>query len=227
MWLHNFVIFIGTFVILSALLIALAFRNKEKPLYFKYIFLFIILGILMSLNSFTLGMKWGYSDNSNFKIPSIIQEVIILLQYTCLSLLFLKLANGSTFGKKILRIFGISIFILLGLFFLTFSTNIDVRPTFAIPFFQIAYCYLYTKKLLSKNSTIILTKSVGFWITLGVFFSSCISIPVVTLVKFIPKDHLYFDIRMQIFSINNIARIILYIFIIKSYLCLRHPQSSY
>jgi hypothetical protein len=33
-------------------------------------------------------------------------------------------------------------------------------------------------------------------------------------------------VRLQIFSIYNMSLIIMYLFIIKSYLCLKHPQHS-
>jgi hypothetical protein len=68
-------------------------------------------------------------------------------------------------------------------------------------------------------------KSSSFWIVIGVIFSSCIGLPVSSLISFIPKNQEYFNMSSQIFSLFNISLIILYLFIIKSYLCLKHPQT--
>jgi len=70
---------------------------------------------------------------------------------------------------------------------------------------------------MTDKPTLILIKSSPFWLVMGILFSSSVSLPVITLIQFIPKESQYIVLRSQIFSITNLTLIVFYFFIIKSY----------
>ena len=80
MELHKFIVYLGTAIILIAFFVAIIFIKKENPAYFKYIFAFIILGLLMSLNTFFA----IYIIRSISKMTQAIEKVIILFQFVSL-----------------------------------------------------------------------------------------------------------------------------------------------
>lgn len=220
--LHSFIIVFGSGIITIAFFVALFFSKKEKPLYYKYIFHFIILGGLLSINSIVnANIFWGFSR----EIPFLLQELLLLLQYVLLGLFFAKLLSSSIYSKKIIRLLFFSIPLLLSFQIIFFFKTTDIRPSFILTFFLLVFCYFYVKDLMTNKPTLILLKSSAFWIVMGVFFYSCVSFPIKTLIIFIPKSQEYINLRSQIFSVLNMSLIVLYLFIIKSYSCLKHPQN--
>jgi len=191
-------------------------------MYYKYIFFFILLGEILSLNSIVnANIFWGFTK----KNPLILQEVLLLFQYVLLSLFFEKLLSRSSYSKKIIKLLIFSFFLQLTLLAIAFFTNTDIKPSFISTFFLLIFCLFYVKDLMANKPTLILLKSSAFWITMGVFFYSCISFPIKTMIVFIPRSQEYLNLRSQIFSILNMSLIVLYLFIIKSYLCLKHQQN--
>lgn len=222
MWLHNFIIHCGTVVIFITLAVSIYYYHREKPAYFRDIFIFILLGILLSSNSILLREKWGFIR----KAPYLIQELLLLGQYILLVLFFLKILINSSFIKKIKTIFIFSLLVNILLWFLSFYKNIDIKPSSISTLFLLSYCAFYVRDIMTNKPTLILVKSSSFWIVMGIFFYSCISFPIVTMIKFIPRNSEYINLRSELFSVINMSLIILYSFIIKGYLCLRHPLSS-
>ncbi len=214
--------FFGTGIIVITFFIALLFHKKNKPEYYKFIFIFILLGILLSLNSiFNNTIFW----RSNKKAPQLVQELLLLFQYILLSLYFINLFANSLHSKKIIKLLLISIILQASLIAIIFSTDIDINPSFISSVFLLIFCSFYVKDLMANNPTLVLIKSSAFWITMGIFFYSSVSFPINTLIKFVPRSPEYINLRSQIFSIWNMSLIVLYLLIIKSYLCLRHQQS--
>lgn len=220
----NFIVIFGTVIIVVAFSVAIFFIKREKPKFYKYIFLFIIIGVLISINTIIIhNSPVRLSKNSS----RLIQEILILLQYLMLSLFFFNILKNSVRYSKIIALYflGVTVHISL-IIILFFISTTDIKPVIASSFVTIIYCVLFIKDLLANRPNLILVKSPAFWIATGAFFHSCVSFPVFLLVPFVPKNEEYGILRSQIFSISNMSLIVFYLLIIKSYLCLAHPQNS-
>lgn len=222
MKLHNFIIFLGTGIIIIAFIVAVYHLKKEKPNYFKYIFLFIVLGLLISYNTI---INNNYSWYYNKKYAIFTEMILMLIQSLLLGLFFNEILNKSKFSKIIKPLLFVSILIQITLIITVFSTNKEVRPNITQNLIMLIFCFFYLKDLMTNKPTLIIIRSSIFWIVMGIFYSSCICLPVNSLIPYITKNDKYINFSYQIFSIGNISLIVLYLLIIKSYLCLKHPQN--
>jgi hypothetical protein len=220
--LHSFIVLLGTAIIIISFLTALAFSKKAKPHYYKYIFAFIVMGLLLSVNTIASN---NYTWRYGLKARIFIEQILILLQYGMFGLFFLELLKNSVFTKKIKMLILLSIPILISLILVVQFANIEIRPSIVPNLVMLIFCFFYLKDLMNNKPTLLLVHSSAFWLIMGIFFSSSIGFPVSSLMPFISKNYIYTDLRFQIFSIQNMALIIMYLFIIKSYTCLKHPQS--
>jgi hypothetical protein len=218
-----FIFVFGTTIIAIALIFALFSFKKQIPFYYKYIFLFIILGLLMSTNTAVNNYQIWYF---NKKISILLEQLIFMFQSLMLGLFFIDILNKSTFVKQIKRLLILSLLIQITILIIVLSTNTDIRPTIPSYIFLLICCVYYLRDLMNNKPTLILVRSSAFWIVMGIFYSSSIGFPVNSLISFIPKTQEVSNLRLQIFAVLNMSVIILYLFIIKSYLCLKHPQSS-
>jgi hypothetical protein len=218
-----FIFLFGTIIIVAAICFALFFWNKEKPSYYRFVFSFIVLGLLISIDTAVNNYQIWFSNN---KVAIAIEQLLVLIQFTMLGFFFLKILNKSKFLKRIKCLLLLSILIHITLLILVLLKNTDIRPYISSNLFLLIFCFFYFRDLMINKPTLILRKSSAFWIVIGIFYSSCIGFPVNSLVSFIPKTQELVNLRLQIFSLFNLALIVLYLFIIKSYLCLRHPQNS-
>jgi hypothetical protein len=220
--LHNFIVLFGTLVIVITFLVALAFLKKEKPRYCKFIFIFIVLGLLLSVNTIASNnYTWLYS----IKVRILIEQILILLQSLMFSFFFLEVLKKSIFAEKIKILIAILIPIQIGLIIVVQFGNTEIRPSIVPNLILLIFCYFYLRDLLNNKPTIILVRSPAFWLVMGFLFSSCIGFPVSSLIPFVSKSQEYTDLRFQIFSIHNMSLVIMYLFFIKSYLCLKRPQN--
>ena len=76
MKLHNFIVHFGTGIIIITFFVALAFTKKRNPTYFRYIIAFIVLGLIMSLNTI---LREGFKLYGA-KINITLEDVIALFQ---------------------------------------------------------------------------------------------------------------------------------------------------
>ena len=218
----NFIILFGTGVILLTLLIALVKFKKDKPKYFKYIFIYILIGLIISSNKIIKKNNISFfKSNSAYAI----EQVLSIFQTFMLYLFFINVLNKSKYYNILLILIPISIIIQLFILNLVIKKNADVMPSIASNSFLIIFCFFYLRDLMSNNPTLILLKSTTFCIFIGILYCSCISLPIFSLISFITRDEEYKYLRSQIFSIANMSIIVLYLFIIKSYLCLKPPQN--
>lgn len=201
---------------------AIAFAKKDKPSYFRYIFIFIILGLLLSINAIT---NHNFAWLFNMKIPILIEQLLFLFQSLMLGLFFWEILKNSVFAKRIKPLLFLLILIQIILIIVVHSANTEMRPTIVPNLILPIFCFFYFKDLMNNKPTLILVKSSAFWIIIGILYYCCIGFPIYSLFAFIPKNQEYLDLRSQIFSITNMSLIVLYLFIIKSYLCLKHPQN--
>jgi len=222
MKLHYFIVLLGTAVIVISFFTALAFIKKAKPAYYKYIFAFIIMGLLLSVNTIA-------SDNSawrlGLKIRILYEQILILLQSLMLGFFFIELLKKSVFIKSLKWLLVLSIPVQISLIIIVQITKTEVRPTTVPNLILLAFFYFYFRDLMNNRPELVLIQSPAFWLVMGIFFSSCIGFPVSALIPFISKSDQYSNLRFQIFSIYNMSLIIMYLFIIKSYVCLKHPQN--
>ena len=222
MKLHSFIIFLGTAIILICFFTALAFTKKEKPQYYKYIFAFIVLGLLLSVNTIASNnYAWRYA----LKIRIFFEQILLLFQSLMFSFFFLELLKKSRFVKSIKWLLILSMLIQISLIIIVQIANTEIRPATVLNLILLVYCYFYLRDLINNKPTLVLVKSSAFWLVMGIFFSSGIGFPISSLIPFISKSQQYSNLRFQIFSIYNMSLIIMYLFIIKSYLCLKHPQN--
>ncbi len=222
MKLHSLIVLLGTSIILISFFTALAFSKNKKPHYFRYIFAFVILGLLLSANTIASN---NYTWRYGLKIRILIEQVLISLQFVMFSLFFLEALKKSLFYKKVKWLLILSIPIQLCGIIVVHLANIEIRPGIVPNLILFILCIYYLRDLMNTKPTLILIKSSTFWLTMGIFFSSCIGFPVSSLIPFISKTQEYTDLRFQIFSIQNMSLIVMYLFIIKSYVCLKHPQN--
>ena len=222
MKLHNFVVLFGTCIIVITFFVAIAFAKKQKPLYYNYIFAFIILGLLLSTNTIA---NHNNAWLLNKKVSIIIEQLIALFQSLMLGLFFHEVLKKSVFTIKIKWLLFLLIFTEVILIMVVHLTNTDIRPFLISNLILLICCIFYLRDLMNNKPTLKLINSSAFWITIGILFSNCIGSPIYSLMVFIPKNQEYLNLRLQIFSISNMSLIVLYLFIIKSYLCLKHPQN--
>jgi hypothetical protein len=223
MKLHSFIVALGSIIILISFITALVFAHKTKPAYYKYIFAFIVFGVLLSVNTIASN---NYTWRYGLKIRILIEQLLIFLQYVMFGLFFWNLLKNSVFVKKIKWLFLLSIQIMLILILAVHVANVEVRPSIVPNLVLLVFCFFYLKDLMNNKPTLVLVQSSAFWLVMGILFSSCIGFPVSSLMPFISKNENYANMRFQIFSIQNMSLIIMYLFIIKSYTCLKHPQHS-
>ncbi len=222
MKLHDFIVWFGTGIILLCFFVSVAFAKKAKPSYYRYIFAFIVTGILVSINTIASdNYTWRYG----LKIRIFFEQVLFVLQYVLLALFFWELLKNSVFANKMKLLFFLSIPILLSLIFAVHLADVEIRSNIVSNLVLLVFCFFYLSDLMNNKPTVILMQSSAFWLVMGIFFLSCIGFPVISLVPFIPKTMEYSNLRFQIFSMYNMSLIIMYLFIIKSYTCLKHPQS--
>lgn len=221
MELHKFIVLLGTGVILVAFLVAIAYAKRAKPKYYKYIFAVIILGLLISANSILHLFIKIESDI----ILSTIERILLLFQFIALSFFYTDLLKESISYNKSKRLIQFCIIIQIALTVISIIFKIPTYVKTVPSIFLIIYSVIYYKHLLKNKPTLILIKSSPFWIVTGIFFSFCVSLPVYGLTPFMVRYPEYKNLRFQLFSISNMALITMYFFIIKSYLCLKHPQN--
>jgi hypothetical protein len=221
--LTNFIIYFGSGIICLAFFVTLFYFNTPKPDYFKYIFWTIFFGLLISINGiFFLNGKF-------FPIffLRMIQAGMVIIQSILLGFFFLQILSHSLFKKKLYYTLCICIVIQLLIFITGLINNADnfAFPTPIACLMLAVFSVFYYRDLLIGNKKLVILKSPVFMIVTGIFCWSCISFPIYALVHFVPLKSNYMIFLDRLFTISNIALIVMYLFFIKSYLCLKHPQN--
>jgi hypothetical protein len=220
--LSYFIVLFGTGVIIISFFVALAFMKKKKPQYYNYIFVYIILGLLLSINTIINNNDvWLSSKKKSISI----EQSIFICQTLMLGLFFIEVLKNSIHIIKIKILLFLIILIQTSLLIIILATNTEIRPSILSNIILILFCFFYLRDLMNNKPTLILVKSSVFWIVIGIFFSSSISFPINSLIPFIVKEQEYRNFRSYIFSISNMSVIVMYLLFIKSYLCLKHPQN--
>lgn len=222
MKLHSFIILLGTAIIFITFCVAIFFAKKSKPFYYKYVFILIVMGLLLSTNTISAN---NYIWLSGLRLRIFFEQLITLLQYLVTSLFFLEILKKTKFAKKIKWLLSLSILLQITLIIIVHLTNTEIRSGSLPNLIILIFVFFYLKDLMGTKRRLILAQSSTFWLVMGFFFASCIGFPVSCLIPFISRTPEYANLHFQIFSIYNMSLIIMYLFIIKSYLCLMHPQN--
>jgi len=221
MQLHKFIILFGTGVILITFLIAVSYLKRGKPPFFKYIFIFITLGLMVSLNT----IIHYYFHLTSLYAQRLIQILLTSFQLPCIGLFFLNIISNNSYRKPLICLLVFFTSLQLVIFILSTFNYFDFYNTYVcLSPLTFTYSLIYFKDFLSGPPSTYIAHNAEFWIVVGIFFHCCISFPIYSLYKFIPFQS-HKDLRFAIFSISNISLIILYVFISKSYLCLKHQPN--
>jgi hypothetical protein len=220
MELYRYIILFGTGVIFIAFIVSLFFSKIKKPGYFIYVFWFILLGILISLNTIC-NKIFEYTSINLFQAT---QSFLIFLQ----AIISLKIFYIFFLFKNFKKLY--YTFVLLYAIVLIFNivTEFKFVMQHAIQALgPIVFSVYYFHNLFKANFDTPLLQRSDFWIVVGYFIYGSTSFPVYALHNFIyvynPQK---FGLSKAIFSISNISLIFLYLCLIKAYLCLKNPQPN-
>ena len=214
-----------TVFVVAIIALRISIINREKhyllrlfPYYFiAYIILILILfihTIFFVDSSFSHEMQNidGYSDY----IFTLIEFMIFMH--------FLYNIISSTSRKKIM-LFLIVLFLALYVFYFAKDLLIygNIKPdtvtivyTFESTILLIPSLFYYFQ-LFTKPPTINLIKESSFWVVTGIFFSMICSLPYCIIENYMRKNN--YEIATQLFSIFYVLYSLLFLMIIKAYLC--------
>jgi hypothetical protein len=218
---NSFIILFGTGVILLAFIVALWFTKKDKPSFFTYIFWAICIGLLLSVNAITGFFLKMYPPRTAF----IVQGILDVIHSFYLGLFFHKILSGSNYKKAayaILWIFtGIQILILIALIN---NSRIAFHTHTAASLMFVLFSIFYFRSLLGNNSKVVLYKLPVFFIVIGIFSWACISFPIYAFSPIVIQNSKYESLITKVFTLANILLIVMYLFFIKAYWCLKYTQ---
>ena len=221
--LNDIVIWSGTLIILiSFLLASFVSRTYCTRPYMKLFFLYPLISLVISINTIFNRIFYLYSYETGF----FIQFLLLILDLIFWSFLFTTILKNTIDSKNIKTIFYItSLFIISLLFFSTLS-NSNLHVISLINLCKTIFCIFYYRRLLKNLPTQNLILEPSFWIVAGVFFYSCLSIPLYALHDYI-KLNFTLIISKNIFIISNIFIVVMHLFFIKAYICTtRLPKVS-
>jgi hypothetical protein len=222
MQLYRFIIFLGSLITLIAFVTSIWFYKKGNPPFYKFICLFVLCGLLLSINAIAMQKIGLYSYLSHYWIQFVLQ----FAQMLCIGLFFLNTKLLALPQEKIK--YTIIFFAVVQIFFALLILNEYMDESYCllnISMLSLILSSIYVRNLLKQKFPTKLSNDPSFWIVAGIFFHSCISFPIYTLYRFIPFDK-YVNLKFAIFSLSNISLIILYLFIIKSYTCLKYKNQQ-
>lgn len=219
---YDCVIVIGTTIVLISFLLSYKYtRNKSIPFYLKYFFIYTFFVLILSLSS----VLYSFNRSYPLHIAISIQDTFLVVDLIFWGYFFYSL--------KELNFKKIRIFILLILFIvLTLSVLVNIDKafkSFAIGitnFGKCSFCLVYFFKLFNVPPTVILKEDPVFWIIIGLFSYTAVTIPIYITETILMNIKEMNSIRVMLFTFTNIAVIIMHLFFIKSYLCIANINSN-
>jgi hypothetical protein len=202
------VIFISLF---CALLVSKYYCSRN---YMRHFYLFPLLGLFMSLNTFSYKIFHFYSFEIGYKI----QFYLFVGELIFWSVFFSMILSKNEDRIKVLSLGTLTVLICL-IFTKFINTN---RPNFHIlSIVNISKTILsifYFYRLFKDPPTNDIRQEPSFWIISGLLFFSALSIPIYTWNDYILS---HFDrlISSDIFAISNIMIILMHFLFLKAYLC--------
>ena len=228
MLFRDIVTFTGTGIIITALLVSLlSINNDFAKNHFKPIQFFILIGLLISINT----IQFSHFRIIKSKDTFFIHGILSILQVLLLGIFLLKtIENRKQLVSGELILFA-TISIELFLVFKNYlmgslkNTSIYVHHTLG-NLALIFLCIQFYKDLFKTKQGVRIINSPTFWVVSGIFFYNTISSPIYGLFNFIPESQGFKSLKWILFQVSNISLIVCYFSIIKAYLCLKHHQNS-
>ncbi|MFZ1783717.1 MAG: hypothetical protein WAU23_00840, partial [Ferruginibacter sp.] len=199
---------------------SLKHRKTDQP-YMKWLFMAIIVGLLVTINTFLGVYLIWYSAQIQFSI----QSILLLLDLACWTLFFFCLLNETVNRKVIKAMFFFTISIALFLFYHNGKSQPNFHIVVLLNVCKTGFCVLYYQNIFKNVSGENILTEPPFWIVSGVIFYSSLSLPFYGLNSYIRNEFPPL-ISNNIFSISNIFVIIMYLFFIKAHLCKTHPHKA-
>jgi hypothetical protein len=207
---------------LTALIIGLLYIRKDKA--GQFFIAYIAFDFCILLADFFFTTSTGISKKFTSGFINTTNTLIAFIELLVYFQLFLKILDSQKI-KKILAVLTviycaiIIIFLSTKFSFITSRYNYISNITGTIEFvFLLIPCIYYFLQLFKTNSPLPLTDRPSFWIVIGIFLYSLISIPYYLLYSYIVNSHL--ELR-QIFNacLYYIPFTANFIFLIKAFLC--------
>lgn len=218
--LNYIVVWVGTFVILISFLLSIMLRRKnKKPDYMKNFFLYPLIGLLVSANTIFSRFLLIYSIKLNF----LIQILLCLFDLIFWFLFFSNFFKTRKDITKIRLLFFFTIAIEIVLFQFSELNKSNLHTISIINICKTIFCIFFYYKLFKDVPTQNIKLEPSFWIITGLFFYSCLSIPLYALNEYVISKFSSI-ISSTILAISNIFVIIMHFFFIKAYLCTIRPH---
>ncbi len=200
--------------IISALSAIRVINRNDIPKYLNNFFFYPLLGsmniIFYELNRYDI-ITWYPCTIAKFSF--------VFFHYIFLSR-FIFLVIGTFFKDKVLKyIFIIISFIVIVLLIFDFKGQTYYSAT-AVNIGLLIYCLFYFSSLFRENPILDLLNDPSFLIISGIFFGSCVGIPIYLFGIYL-KNSIPQDIFHTIIIIGPISSAIMYIFFIKAFLCIK------
>jgi hypothetical protein len=210
------VVVVGSIIILISFLFAFSNRNKKNlPIYLRFFYLYLLLILFLSVNA----VLYCFTNLLDFKIAAFVEKTVNIMDFIFWSYFFYFLNGGKS---KLSRFF------ILPAFFITLVSFVFITPHETLRFMIVAvsnfskclFCLIYFYKLFKAVPDKILSKNPFFWVSVGVFLYSAVTIPIYLTSSYLEMTDEY-DIKIQLFNMTNIAIIIMHLFFIKAQSCIR------
>jgi hypothetical protein len=221
---HRIVIMVGTVVVSLSFLLAFSVRTKENtPFYLRRFYLYPLLTLLLSLNTFAVDF---------FKLTSTahqasIEKIIFTIDFSFFAYFFISVVEEKSM-KQLIKM--VSILFLLG----TVVSWIFFAETKLYHYYFRAYhnlgklifCLIYLYSIFNCSPKLILKKEPAFWITSGLLFYTTVTIPIFLSYYYLAINR-QISILSILFPLTNISIILMHLLFIKGYLCTIQQRKTY
>ncbi len=195
--------------------IALRKRHKELSHLFIYPASSFIQEFYVSIAFFSVEKKSSY--RIALLLEGISVHLFISIEFICIYYFFYKVSILTNFSKQILKLFFIAFFCI---YFLFAELSNDFILSYG-KIYLIQSCFIllpsfiYIYQLFNNPPILKLAAEPSFWFNAGILMFFILTLPFFSTIKYygIPKFSHYKN------SIYNIGYIIIFLFLVKSYLC--------
>ena len=196
-------------------------KNKNIPGYMRgyywYSLIAATLSVWLIINMYILPIKPNYY--------SFINNTSLLFHFIFLSL-FIYRASADKETFYFYTILFLIFLLVISFSLLTHNLEKHSPTSFALTNLGLViFCIFYYYQLFRKTPTLNLLHEASFWITNGVFFSMCATIPVSALKPYL-FNTLPHEAYFLLSSINYFSYGVMHLFFIKAYLCSIHPHKA-
>ena len=195
--------------------ITLRKRHKELSHLFIYPASSFIQEFYVSIVFFVVEKKYGYRIASLLEGMSV--HLFISIEFICIYYFFYKVSFLTNFSKQILKLSFISFFCIYFLFaVLSKDFIISYGKIYLIQScFILLPSFIYIYQLFNNPPILKLAAEPSFWFNAGILMFFILTLPFFSTIKYfgIPKFSHYKN------SVYNIGYIIIFLFLLKSYLC--------